>query len=315
MSRRLSDVIDAATGGTVAVADLLRMTKVLAARMNTPPLLDWVDHELAGYPRDAALPEYRGPFPVGVTSEWSGPFSSVLHNVPIPPSAVPQELRDAGAFVIEWRESVSEVQRLSQVDEPLHFPWPTDVVGRLNQQMRRGDLKALQGIAPMHGIVRARRLVSPATASAVLDNVRTRVLSLALDLEKVMPDAGEPGATLTDPAAVASVINVIYGHGNTLAIDSPGAVQMPAIAAGDLAGLLDALAQLGCDPEDLDELGQAIRADDAEEPEAEEQRGPGPRVKTFMGKAALGGLKTAGQAGLQEGAKLLGECVRAYYGI
>jgi len=35
----------------------------------------------------------------------------------------------------------------------------------------------------------------------------------------------------------------------------------------------------------------------------------------FLGKAVVGGLKSAGQATIQEGAKLLGELVQHYYGI
>jgi hypothetical protein len=49
---------------------------------------------------------------------------------------------------------------------------------------------------------------SPAASailSSVLDNVRTRVLSLALDLEAVMPEAGEP---------------MLFGEGHCIVIDA-----------------------------------------------------------------------------------------------
>jgi hypothetical protein len=211
---RLSEIIDAATTDAVSVPALLRMTKVVAARMETPPLLDWVDRELGGYQRGAPIPDYRGPFPTQVLSQWSGP--TVLTNVPLPPSAFPQGLRDAGAFEVEFRESVSELERLAENDGPLSFAWGTDTIGRINGEMRRGSLKEVQKIAPLHGIVSAHRLVSPATIGSVLDNVRNRVLSLALDLEKVVPDAGEPGATAGDPTTVDGIINAyISGLGNT----------------------------------------------------------------------------------------------------
>jgi hypothetical protein len=58
---KLTDIIDAATGETVSIGSLLRMVKVLAARVETQVLLDWVDNELGGY-RDADIPNYRGPF-------------------------------------------------------------------------------------------------------------------------------------------------------------------------------------------------------------------------------------------------------------
>jgi hypothetical protein len=65
-------IIDAATTDSTPVAALLRMTKVVAARVQIPLMVDWVDNELAGYPAEAPLPDYRGPFRTEVLSEWSG---------------------------------------------------------------------------------------------------------------------------------------------------------------------------------------------------------------------------------------------------
>jgi NAD(P)-dependent dehydrogenase (short-subunit alcohol dehydrogenase family) len=110
---------DAATTDSASIAALLRMAKVIAARMDTPPLLGWVDSELGGYPPEAQVPNYRGTFQTQVISEWSGFGGSIVRNAPIPPSAVPEGLRDAGAFEVEFRESVSELERLAQVDRPL----------------------------------------------------------------------------------------------------------------------------------------------------------------------------------------------------
>ncbi|SOJ57903.1 hypothetical protein MSIMFB_05381 [Mycobacterium simulans] len=54
---KLSEIIDAATTDSVPFSALLRMAKVVAARMATPPLIDWVDNELGGYPGDAEVPD------------------------------------------------------------------------------------------------------------------------------------------------------------------------------------------------------------------------------------------------------------------
>jgi AbiTii-like protein len=60
---KLDDIIEAATMDSVSVPALLRMTKVLAARMETPPLVDWVDNELTGYPMLAVVnhPGFHAP--------------------------------------------------------------------------------------------------------------------------------------------------------------------------------------------------------------------------------------------------------------
>lgn len=317
MVSRLSDLIDAATTDATSVAALLRMTKVIAARMDTPPLIDWVDNELAGYRPGAPIPEYRGPFTTQVISDWSGPFNSLPRNVPIPPSAVPKWLRDIGGFEVEFHQSVSELQRLAQGDGPLAFAWPTDSIARLNGEMRSGGLSALQQMVPDHGIVSAHRVIATGIIAGVLDNVRTRVLNLALDLVKVAPDAGEPGSAPADPATASTVTNIvnnhIYGHGNAVAINSPGTIQLPEVQIGDLDSLIVAMQQLGVAPTDITELKDAIQGDEAD---AETPKGkPGGRVKKFMGKVALGGLAAAGKDGIKEGAAMLGELVRHFYGI
>lgn len=310
---KLTDIIAAAEGDDVPVASLLRMTKTLASRMQTVVLDDWVEYELSGYPARADIPEYRGPFQVEVKAEWSGPFNSQLRNVPVAPSAVPKGLRDAGAFKVSFHESVSELEQLAQAKHTLHYAWGTDLIGRLNGEMMAGRLEALQRVAPMHGIVTASRIISPARAGAVVDNVRTRVLSLALELERVAPNAGEPGSAPADLGTVNNIVNLIYGSGNAVAVGSPGAVQLVRVPTGDLDSLLKAVEAAGLESNDVAELEEAIRGDAADS--AVDQGTPGSRVGRFMGKLALGGLKSAGKAGIQEGAKVIGELVRAYYGI
>lgn len=81
---------------------------------------------------------------------------------------------------------------------------------------------------------------------SVLDAVRTRALSVALELEKILPQAREPCAKNQDSAQISCIVtNEIYGDGNTITIDSPGAVQISAaVTAGDLDSLLAAATPL-----------------------------------------------------------------------
>ena len=312
---KLSEIIDAATGETVSIASLLRQVKVLGVRTGTQALSKWVDHELHGYPNDMDLPDYRGPFQTQVLSNWSGPYSSMIRNAPLAPSAFPKVLREVGAFEIEFRESVSELERLSANDGPLSYNWGTDVIGHLNLLIQRGKLPELAAMAPMHGLVSAHRVVSPALITSVLDQVRTRVLGLALDIERVAPEAGEPGADLKDEHAVQNIVHAyIYGDGNTVAVDSPGAIQIGNVAAGDLDALLAAARGLGFAEEDIEDLRAALE-DDAAEGELDERVGPGTRVTQFMGRVAMGGLTRAGEAGTQEGVKILGGLIRNYLGM
>jgi hypothetical protein len=308
---KLSDIIDAATNDSVSTANLLRMTKVLAARIETSPLGNWVDNELSGYPPDATVPAYRGPFPVQVLSEWSGPGGSIVRNLPLPSSALPEDLSGVGAFEATFREPVSELERLAEVNQALSAPWGANAVAILNGEMSQGNIKRP---VPMHGLVSAHRQISPALIRSVLDNVRTRVLNLALELEKVAPHAGESGATIPNPSTVHNIFTTnIYGHGNTVAQASPGAVQIASANVNDVDSLLAAVSALGLVPEDVAELKEAIEGDAAD---SETPRGkPGSRVTNFLGKLATGALKTAAQDGFKEIAHTTGQLVLAQYGI
>lgn len=305
---KLSAIIDAASSDDVTTANLLRKLKVVAARLETPPLIDWVDNELAGYPREAAIPDYRGPFGCQVLSDWSGPFQSGAKNLPLPSFSVPKELREAGAFEIRFHESVSQLDQFVSGGKTVVYHWGADVVAMLNTMMENGTIpEIMEGF----GLLSARRQVPVPLIVEVLDNVRTRVLNLALELEKVVPDAGELGVGPADPRTVNNIVNLVYGSGNTVAVGS--SVQVTQVQAGDLDSLLKAVAAAGLSPGDVKELKQAVEGDAADEETPDGK--PGSRVATFLGKVSLGGLKAAGQAGVQEGAKILGELVRAYYGM
>src|SRR5437763_12373438 len=103
----LSELVDGASG-TAPVASLLRKVKVLAARLGVDQLDEWVEHELMGYPDDAALPSYRGPFRTEVLGHFSGPLGSGYQNAPIAPICFPQEFRDGLRFNIEFRQAIAE---------------------------------------------------------------------------------------------------------------------------------------------------------------------------------------------------------------
>ena len=71
------------------VSSVLLKLRLLAARLGSEILGDWVKHELSGYPDDIELPEYRK---IGVSFKgtFMGPYNSGIQNAPIPPALVEQ---------------------------------------------------------------------------------------------------------------------------------------------------------------------------------------------------------------------------------
>lgn len=179
-------------------------------------------------------------------------------------------------------------------------------MARLNGEMARGTVKR---IVPMSGLVSAHIQVTPALVESVLDSVRTRVLNLALELERLIPDAGEPGVTSDDPGRVNYIVTAhIYGDGNTLAIGDSASVS---VAKGDLGALLAAVSSAGLSEQQVDELRAAIEADEADGELGESTS----RVRAFLGKLTWEGAKTASKIGIGAGGGIVAALVRSYWGF
>lgn len=94
-----------------SLGPILLKLRLLAARLGSNDLEEWVKHESEGYPQDAVLPDYRI---VGVTYKgtFSGPFGSGIKNAPIPPILIKTFANDS------WnnysvRESIAAVDELT----------------------------------------------------------------------------------------------------------------------------------------------------------------------------------------------------------
>ncbi len=283
---KLAAIIDGATGEAVSTASLLRMLKVVASRLQTAPLEDWVDRELSGYGNEDDLPAYRGPFPATAMGVFVGPFQSMM-KIAIPTVAFPEHMRGGFAFTLKFRQPVSELEPLAAATLNLENPWDADMVAYVNYKIESGEMT----LVPMHGLQRAYKVVTPHEVRAVLDTVRTRVLNLALELERIAPQAGEPNAPAVDPDRVQYVVtNNIYGDGNATAVGSPGAVQGTSVVKqGDLESLLRAASAAGLPAPEVDELRSAVEADAA----AGSPDKPGSQVNEYMGKLALGAAGSA----------------------
>jgi len=57
------------------IGPILLKLRLLASRLGSAPLEEWVKHESEGYPGDSPLPDYRI-IHVSYTGTFSGPFGS-----------------------------------------------------------------------------------------------------------------------------------------------------------------------------------------------------------------------------------------------
>ena len=251
---------------------ILLKLRLLAARIGSQPLAEWVRHESEGYPRDAELPDYRF-VPVSYTATFSGPFGSGINNAPISPYLIE---KFAGKHWVrhEMRESIAAVDDLLGTSEK---------GGDLG--LNAADLiLLLQGkVYPDYACNSVNGRISRSSLASIRHSVRSRVLELTLELEKSVPDAAAvsvgPSVLPSGPSAAAATQiaqQIIYGNFTSIAATGDGTTIQIAVTPNDAKSLAQFLSQSGmdhCDARELATLASSEKPDSNTEPMGPKVRG------------------------------------------
>jgi hypothetical protein len=304
----LEQLIDDASGDQVPVSTLLRKVKVVAKRLGNVNLEAWVDHELTGYPEGADLPDYRASRPAEVLGDFAGPFQSGMKNAPIPAALFPDEFRDGFLFAHTFTEPISKIEAFAASKTTLTASWPADAVALTNRWIKDGLVDLYGGM----GLLAAWKPMAAAEFGVVVDTVRTRILDLALSLEDVAPDAGEPDAD-ADPATIEPfVVNVYGGNVAVNSSDFTQNITMPAV--GDINALFAVLDTVGVSQEEQEALREAIVLDE-QAGEGSPQKSIGSRVRSWAGDVALKASSSAGKGAAGAAGGLALKALASYYGV
>jgi hypothetical protein len=145
--------------GQQSITQLLRHTKLIAAKLNLSDIEEWVDLELSGYtPNDTntAIPDYRR----------IGAQSLAIHN----PYRGWQYAGDVNRRVEVW-QPITEIEELSRQEECFYTPNEkytiTDTLGTTSKSQWP-----------------QRLIISPSEFKGVLEAVRNELLQWAINLEK-----------------------------------------------------------------------------------------------------------------------------------
>lgn len=106
----LQDVQNAAVDASSDLATLLRKCKLLAARLGSQQLEDWVLWESNGYPDGVPVPEYRV-WSLEVRGHFAGPFGSGIRNAKIPTASIPEKVRRHYQRY-ECRQSIASIETM-----------------------------------------------------------------------------------------------------------------------------------------------------------------------------------------------------------
>lgn len=289
------------------IGPVLLKLRLLASRLGSTPLEEWVKHESEGYPGDSPLPDYRI-IHVSYTGTFSGPFGSGVNNAPIP-SYLIEKFGGKHWTHNEMRQSISAIDELvkgSAGSGSLQINASNLIL------MLQGKVYADYACNAVTGIVTRAQLV------ALQHAVRTRVLELTIGLEKSIPAsssivlAGSTSGVQINSEKVTQITNqVIYGNVTSIASSGAGATFNLAIQRGDQNSLVEALVQSGLPETDAAEFGQLVAS---EKPDSKHEPF-GAMTRTWLGENLKKAASGTWKMGVSVATEVLKQAALKYYGL
>lgn len=212
----LRQIQDATIDPTFRLADILRMCKILAARLDNLAFKEWINQELNGYVKNQEnLPNYRIFKDLNCRGDFYGAYGSYHKKAIIPLIALPKEFRNIASTKCVV-ESVSSLENtIEQANRNstclLYVMWDPDAV-------------VLYGSKIYEFMVCTRAWTDIPTASlvGVLDTVRSRILDFVIDIEAENPDAGdaESGEKPIPDAVTSNIFQncILHQHHQTASL-------------------------------------------------------------------------------------------------
>jgi hypothetical protein len=246
----LDQIINGATGDTESLTTLLRKCLVLASVLKNESLKIWAESELNNID---VLPPYRKIDQIYARGFFIGPFGSQLNDQPLSPHVLKEEHR-------RWATTVFLFQPIAayqdgSASKGARIDWPP-------------MLTALYQTEYMEHMVlnRAWQDIPPSVFASLIDTVRTRILSLALELKDQLGEVSDKPDKLMPGKIEQSVVYQIYGGNNVIAATAQTIHQAgrDIVTPGDAQSLVSALTHLGVEDSDAEKIIGALTEDGAD---------------------------------------------------
>lgn len=286
---------------------ILLKVRLLAARLGSQPLGEWVKHESDGYPPDSPLPDYRI-IPVSYTATFSGPFGSGIKNAPIPSHLI-KKFAGEKWYRHEMRQSIVAVDDLLASSK---------AGGSLGIDASNLILLLDGNVYEDYTCIAVSGIISRASLTEIRHAVRSRILELIIELEKAVPEAATIAIGKTDsgsPAssAVATQISqqIIYGNVTTISAVGERAQVNVSVGKGDSEGLAEYLKQVGIAEADARQLAEIVAG---EKPESH-QEPLGAKAKKWLVDNLKKATNGTWKVGVSVATDVIKEAILKYYGL
>ncbi|MUJ30175.1 hypothetical protein GNP73_19650 [Aliivibrio fischeri] len=180
------------------LGSILLKLRLLAARLGSDTLAEWVKYECEGYPQEAEVPQYRK---VGLTYKgtFSGPMGARIENSPIPPILI-EEHAGKRWVTYDVRESIAGIEYLAldSIDG-----------GEIGVDASNLILFLHNKIYENYSCNEVKAQISRVDISEIQQVVRSRILELTIEIEQSVPEA----------------LNVTFGSSSSIIDTAPETIQ------------------------------------------------------------------------------------------
>lgn len=304
----LHEIQESVVNENADLASLLLKLRLLASRLESEFLEEWVKHEAEGYPEDVEVPGYRK-VEVSYSGTFSGPLGSGIKNAPIP-SYLIRKFAGENWVQIEVRESIAAVEDLLRNS--------AEGDGGIGIDASNLILLLQGNVYKGYACNEIRGQISPTAVAEIRQAVRSRILELTVQLEKSVPAAAEvkfgaPDASLdANPDRVKQISQqVIYGNVTTAVTGGVGSSISVTVEPGDRQSFIDYLATSGISEDDARELATIV---ENEKPESAEEPF-GTKAKAWLTKNLKKAAEGTWNIGVATATKVISEATLRYYGL
>ena len=226
-----SKIIKDLANSTVNTMTALKRAKVLISELGDEEVQKWINYEIAGYPADVKLPDYRRARGNLFGSYFKGSMASHMTwtNVSIPLGEMPGDFKDT-LLNTEFREGVDALRRLvesaSAKEVQLGKVVPADffpIIAHYNND-------------PYMIITSARVIVGEQCLTSIFSEIENRLLDILILLEKEFGNLDELDLDVTSKTPeelqiIAKNIYFIVYHDESVKIGDSNKISKSTIAS------------------------------------------------------------------------------------
>ena len=291
-----------------SLGSLLLKLRLLASRLSSDVLADWVKYEIEGYPNGIEVPAYRK---VGISyrGSFSGGFGQQINNAQIPSHIVRKHCGPQWV-THELRSSVSGIEHLIENSggDNLVLGNSSDLILLL-----QGNVYPDYACNEVNGIISTSQLVEALYA------VRGYILELTIKIADEVPESTEitietMGKKMSDEDAkqIANITNqTIYGSYTSVSGVGDNASININNTSGSLGELVETLSSNGILKQDAEEIARII----ASEGDEKKPKGLGKRAQKWLLENLQKAVDGTWDISIDVATTLITKAAEKYYGL